>query len=75
LPDGGDAVDYFEAIKEPSFPVTADLEASVTWLTPWDGNALPGKVILDPEMRMIDWYEGHGNEDAFDAILADRASR
>ena len=47
----------------------------MTWLTPWDGSALPGKVVVDPDMKMIDFYEGHGNEDALDVILADWAAR
>ena len=76
LPDAEIAVDYWEAAEEPSFPVMADLAASVLEATPYTGNALPGKCILTPEMELLDCRSGGDEDDwAFDIIKAHDAAQ
>ena len=54
----------------------ADTTAEVLNATPYQGNALPGKCILSPDMEMIECRQG-GNEDdwAFDIIKAHAAAQ
>ena len=69
-------MDYWEAADEPSFPVMADLTAEVLEATPYDGNALPGKCILSPEMQLLDCRSGGDEDDwAFDIIKAHAAAQ
>lgn len=74
-PDADDAVTYAEAIGDPSFPVTVDPPAAMFDATPWEGSPLPGKCVMSPEMVMLDCYAGDEDEDAFQLIAEDWASR
>jgi len=68
-PTAQTAVDYAEAISWPDFPVAADTEGSILETSPWEGEALPGKCVLTPEMEILECYTGHGNETGFEAIV------
>ena len=68
-PSAQTAVDYAEAIDWPDFPVAADTDDTIINNSPWEGNALPGKCVLTPDMEILQCYTGHGNETAFDAIV------
>ena len=68
LPDEEAGVDYAEKIGEPGFPVLADMSEQVIYDTPYEGNTLPGKCVLTPDMVMLSCTSGHGNEDLYDAI-------
>ena len=69
-PDGEDALEYWEELGSPeAMPVVADTEMESPVVTPWSGNNLPGKCVLSPDMEIIHCYNGHGNEEAFDAVL------
>ena len=69
VPDGEDALIYWEAIGDERIPVLADHGQRVIPATPYDGSALPGKCVLTPEMEILYCWTGHGNEQGFDAIV------
>ncbi len=69
-PDGEDSVAYWEQLGSPeTMPVVADTQMASPEVTPWTGTNLPGKCVLSPDMEMIHCYSGHGNEEAFEAVL------
>ena len=54
----------------------ADLTAEVLEATPYNGNGLPGKCILSPEMELLDCRSGGDEDDwAFDIIKAHAAAQ
>lgn len=69
VPDGEDALIYWEEIGDPRIPVLADFDQRVIPATPYDGSALPGKCALTPEMEILTCWMGHGNEDGLEAIV------
>ncbi len=68
IPAGEDAESYFETIGEPTYPVLADTTGRLLDVTPYDGEALPGKCALSPQMELLECTTGHGNETLFDVI-------
>ncbi len=72
LPVASDAEGYWRAVQEPEFPVTVDTSAAVFDVTPYTGDALPGKCVLSPEMVILACVAGEEQDDwAFDIIRAD----
>ncbi len=71
------AASYAETTEiDQLFPVTVDpTQVQVNEQTPWDGLARPGKCALSPEMVMLACYSGEDDTEAFEAIMADAASR
>jgi hypothetical protein len=75
LPDARVAADYSAAADEPSYPILADLTASVLEATPYEGHALPGKCILGPDLVLLDCRSGGDEDDwAFELIEAHAAA-
>lgn len=66
-PDGLDAKTYAEQLGL-TMPVTADPASNVLDATPWDGQSLPGKCAMSPDMVMLACYTGEDDTEAFDAI-------
>jgi len=68
--DGDNALSYWQSLGSPGdLPVLADPQTALTSSTPWSGNTIPGKCVLSPAMEILHCYAGHGNEEAFDAVL------
>jgi hypothetical protein len=74
-PHPADAASYWEAIGEPTFPVTVDPSGAMLEATPWEGSPLPGKCVLGPDMVLLDCYTGDEDGDAFTIMAADWAAR
>ncbi|MBX2802687.1 MAG: redoxin domain-containing protein [Myxococcales bacterium] len=55
-------------------PVLADVDQDLLVDTPYDGNALPGKCVLSPQMEMLDCYTGHGDDAEAFAMIEAHAS-
>lgn len=74
-PDGDIAASYASTTGvDQQFPVTVDTtQQQVLDLTPWTGDARPGKCVLSPEMVMLACYDGDDDAIGFDAIVADAA--
>lgn len=62
-PDGDDAETYAESLGYPSYPVVADPEVGILDSTLYDGNPLPGKCALSPDMEILGCENGHGEDD------------
>ena len=67
-PVPADAVSYWESIDEPSFPVLSDPAVDLLANTPYDGQGLPGKCVLAPDMEILGCQNGHG-EDYWATVL------
>ena len=66
---------YHKAIGAPPFPVLSDADELVLEITPFDGDPLPGKCALSPEMVMLGCTTGHGAEALYELIEKDAKSR
>jgi len=72
--DGTAAQGYWTEMGEPDLAVLGDGSYQVLESTPWEGQYLPGKCALSPEMEFLGCYTGHGNEEPFADILAHAAA-
>ncbi|MFT4627877.1 MAG: hypothetical protein ACI8PZ_006569 [Myxococcota bacterium] len=70
LPKAKDAAEYHDAIGAPKYGVMADPQAASLDHTPYDGQGLPGKCALSPEMEILGCTTGHQNDDLLDVIRA-----
>jgi hypothetical protein len=68
------AASYHETIGEPAFPVFADTQGRLLLDTPYQGNELPGKCVLSPEMEILGCVTGH-SLDGVEAIVLEHAAR
>jgi hypothetical protein len=72
-PDEGTGSEYWEAIGEPSFPVTADIDQASIESTTYDGLLMPGKCVVSDEMVLLYCYTGEDDTEALEAIVAHAA--
>ena len=72
--DGTTAQGYWTDMGEPDLAVLADGSRQVIDLTPWEGQYLPGKCAITPEMEILGCYTGHGNDEPFADILEHASS-
>ena len=70
-PTATEAEQYAEYIGAEDYIVGSDVAEEVLDNTPYDGQSLPGKCVLSPDMVMLECESGHGNEEMFEAIKAD----
>jgi len=63
-PDEDDAVDYWESLGEPAYPVTSnpDQEILDAGDYPYPGSSLPGRVLLSPQMEILGKTTGHQDD-------------
>lgn len=71
-PDAEVAAEYAEVIGiDREIPVLSDRKQELLDVTPYDGETLPGKCVLSPEMELLDCTTGHGDDlDLIDGIRA-----
>ena len=69
-PNGSVAETYATEIGWPDILVAADPAKAILDAVPWTDPTLPGKCILTPQMEILECYSGHGNDTAFEAVLA-----
>lgn len=60
VPGDDVAQQYWEAIGEPDYPVTADVDQMSLDATEYEGNPLPGICVLAPDRTILDCTTGHG---------------
>jgi len=72
--DASTAIGYWTDMGEPELAVMADGSRQVVDLTPWEGQYLPGKCALTPDMEILGCYTGHGNDQLFADILEHASS-
>ncbi len=68
-PAGELALEYHEGIDEVDLPVLADTEGRLLDATPYNGQGLPGKCALSPEMELLHCVISAENDELFEAIV------
>jgi hypothetical protein len=53
----------------------ADPAVATVTDTPYQGDRLPGKCVLTPEMEILHCYTGDGDEEGFAAIVEHAGAR
>jgi hypothetical protein len=62
--EDGDGFDYWEDIGEPNLPVTSNNNQQILDAAdyPYPGSAMPGRVLLSPQMEIIGKTTGHQSD-------------
>lgn len=71
-PEGDDAETYWGQLGEPGYPVLSDPAVDILMASGYGGAPLPGKLLVNPEMEILELRTGHGYPNwAFDFIRND----